>query len=235
MKIKSAFILAAGYGKRLRPLTNKVPKPLVKVFEKELLGHTLDMLISLDIKKIVINTHYKSKLIKDYIKKNYNKTQIKILYEKELLDTGGGVKNALSFFDEKNILIVNSDIYWHNSTKKDFIRLISFHNKNFNKNKCSLLLSSLLKSYGIEKNKGDFIKKNGFIYRNNLSNSGLIFSGAQIIDKVVFNSIKKDVFSLNMIWDLLIKQKKISGIVMNSNWLHVGNTKSFKYLNKFKT
>ena len=79
MKIKSAFILAAGYGKRLRPLTNKIPKPLVKVFKKELLGHTLDMLISLDIKKIVINTHYKSKLIKDYIKKNYNKTQIKIL------------------------------------------------------------------------------------------------------------------------------------------------------------
>ena len=62
-----------------------------------------------------------------------------------------------------------------------------------------------------------------------------MFSGAQIIDKVVFNSIKKDVFSLNMIWDLLIKQKKISGIVMSSNWLNVGNLKSFKYLTKFKT
>ena len=67
MKIKAAIILAAGYGKRLRPLTNKIPKPLLKVFNKELLGHTIDMLIDLKIKKIVINTHYKNDLIKNAI------------------------------------------------------------------------------------------------------------------------------------------------------------------------
>ena len=131
-------------------------------------------------------------------------------------------------------MIVNSDVYWHSLVKKDLLRLFNYHCKNSYKYKCSLLLSSLEKSYGIEKNKGDFVKKYGLILRNRSYKKGFIFSGAQLIDSSIFKLYKKKIFSLNIVWDLLIKQKKISGLVMKSNWLHVSNLKSFKLLKNFK-
>ena len=108
----SVMILAAGYGKRLLPITNHIPKPLVKVHSKTLLQNVLDRLINLKCKEIIINTHYKHEKIKNFINKNYSSTNIKISYEKQLLDTGGAVKKVLSWFNNNNVLVINSDIFW---------------------------------------------------------------------------------------------------------------------------
>ena len=94
----SVMILAAGYGSRLRPITKKIPKPLVKVAGITLLQNLLDHVLKLNCKKIILNTHYQHDKIYDFIKNNYANENIIISYEKELLDTGGGVKNALPLF-----------------------------------------------------------------------------------------------------------------------------------------
>ena len=232
MKTKTAIILAAGYGKRLLPLTKKIPKPLVKVYGKPLLGHTIDALISIGIKNIIINTHYKSKQIKDYVKFKYKNLYIKISYEKELLDTGGGVKNARRFFNEKFILVINSDILWNKKNKSDLKKLINMKN---NTNQCTLLLSHINKFYGFEKKIGDFIFNKNYLKRNSLNFKGYIFSGAQVIDINILKYTKRNVFSFNIIWDYLIKRKKITGIKMKNDCIHLGNMEGLRYLTNNNT
>ena len=92
----SAMILSAGFGKRLLPITNKTPKPLVKINNISLLKNCIDFLFNIGCKKIVVNTHFKHQLIFDFIKYNYDNSNITVLYEKDILDTGGAVKNAMS-------------------------------------------------------------------------------------------------------------------------------------------
>ena len=232
MKIKTAMILAAGYGKRLKLITKKIPKPLVKVYDKPLLSYAIDSLYALGIEKIIINTHYKAGLIKDYIISNYKSSKIVLTYEPRLLNTGGGVKNVLKYIKENMILVINCDTFWNKKTRSDLKNLLLTHNNSLYK--CSLLLSDLNKSFGIENNKGDFLFKNKHVLRNYLYNKGFIYSGAQIIDKSILNLLSKNVFSFNEIWDSLIKEKKITAVLMKSDLLHLGTTKSFNFLNKFR-
>ena len=120
----TAMILAAGYGKRMHPLTIDIPKPLIEINNISLLKNTIDFLFKLGCSKIIINTHFKHELILAYINKNYNSKNIFISYEKEILDTGGGVKNASTLFNKESILVINSDIYWTKSNEKDIIYFI---------------------------------------------------------------------------------------------------------------
>ena len=155
LKSFSAMILAAGYGKRMLSLTNEIPKPLVEVNNISLLKNSIDFLYKIGCKKIVINTHYKHNLISVFIREHYN-NNIKISYEKNILDTGGGVKNAMKFFDDKNIIVTNSDIYWKKENEIDVTNLIN----NFNsKEECRLLLVEKEKAYGLINQVGDFSLK----------------------------------------------------------------------------
>ena len=117
LKSFSAMILAAGYGRRMLPLTNNIPKPLIEINNVSLLKNTIDFLLGIGCKKIIINTHYKHKLITNYINKYYKFSNIALLHEKNILDTGGGVKNAISLFSDSNILVTNSDNYWRKEYK----------------------------------------------------------------------------------------------------------------------
>ena len=160
--INKAMILAAGFGKRLNPLTNNCPKPLIKIGNETLLSNTINFLEESGIKQIVINTHYLSEQIKKYINEKKFKSDITIINEKEkILDTGGGVLNALKYFNE-SFLCINPDTIWNLNYIKELKQL---ENDFFsNKRKCSLLVVNKKKSY--DKNlKGDFSLKNGFITR----------------------------------------------------------------------
>ena len=111
--IKKAMILAAGFGKRLNPLTLKHPKPLLKIGQETLLSNTINFLEKLKIEKVIINTHYLGDQIIEYInKKKFNLEIIIIKEEKEILDTGGGILNALKYFNE-SFLCINPDTIWN--------------------------------------------------------------------------------------------------------------------------
>ena len=158
----SAMILAAGYGKRLNPLTVNIPKPLIKINKISLLQNTIDFLFKLNCHKIVINTHYKSEVINDFIKKNYNHKKIILLYEKKILNTAGGVKNALSLFNRQEILVTNCDIFWKKENLTDIVKFINDYNSH---QYCKLLLVPKEKAHGINKDRGDFALNQGLVKR----------------------------------------------------------------------
>ena len=226
--IKKAMILAAGFGKRLNPLTLKCPKPLLKIGEETLLSKTLKFLEASGINYVVINVHYLSDQIIDYINNNKFNLTITVVQEKEkILDTGGGILNALKYFNE-SFLCINPDTIWSLDYKKEFKKMENdffLNNKN-----CSMLVVNKDKSF--DKNlKGDFNLKNDLISKENKEDLKYIYTGLQIIKPSIFSNTDEKIFSINKIWDKLIKKNELFGIESNINFLHVTNLDVYKSLN----
>ena len=118
--IKKAMILAAGFGKRILPLTLKCPKPLLKIGNETLLSNALKFLEQFGIKQAVINVHYLGEQIVDYINRNQFNLSINVVKEKDkILDTGGGVLNAIQYFSNEPFLIINPDTIWNSHYLKE--------------------------------------------------------------------------------------------------------------------
>ena len=145
--IKKAMILAAGFGKRIYPLTLKNPKPLLKIGNETLLSNALKFLELFGIKQAVINVHYLREQIVEYLDKSQFNLTINIVNEKDkILDTGGGVLNAIQHFSNEPFLTINPDTIW-NSHYLEELRLMEkafFENE---KNKCSLLVVNKKKKF----------------------------------------------------------------------------------------
>ena len=227
--IKKAMILAAGFGKRIQPLTFNCPKPLLKIGKETLLSNTLKFLEQYKISQIVINVHYLGEQIVDYINKNKFNLTINIVQEKDkILDTGGGVLNAINYFLNEPFLIINPDTIWNSHYLKE-LKLMEktlFENK---KNKCSLLVVNKEKSFD-QSFKGDFNLKNNLINRKDRDNLNCIYTGLQIIKPEVFNGLSEEVFSINRIWDKLIQKNELHGMESNISFLHVSTLDIYKRL-----
>jgi Nucleoside-diphosphate-sugar pyrophosphorylase involved in lipopolysaccharide biosynthesis/translation initiation factor 2B, gamma/epsilon subunits (eIF-2Bgamma/eIF-2Bepsilon) len=116
MKIKTALILCAGYGKRLNPLTLKTPKPLLKFRNLTMLEHTINFIENLGLNKIKINTFYLEKQIIDFVLNHPLKKKIEIISDgKKILGTGGGILNMIKSTDENDFLVFNPDTFWNSN------------------------------------------------------------------------------------------------------------------------
>jgi len=227
--IKKAMILAAGFGKRIHPLTLKHPKPLLKIGNKTLLSNALKFLELLEIKQAVINVHYLGEQIVDYINRNQFNLTINIVKEKDkILNTGGGVLNAIQYFSNEPFLIINPDTIWNSH----YLKALKSMEKSFfenKKSKCSLLVVNKKKSFD-ESFKGDFNLENYLISRKDKNKLNYIYTGMQIIKPEVFNGISEEVFSINRIWDKLIQSNELYGMESNINFLHVTTLDIYKRL-----
>tara|TARA_B100000029_G_C17334439_1_gene872920 strand:- start:101 stop:799 length:699 start_codon:yes stop_codon:yes gene_type:complete len=226
--MKKAIILAAGYGKRLRPLTEKCPKPLLKIGNQTLLSNTINFLKQSGVTQIIINVHYLKDRIIEYINKNNFNVDIVIVEEKEkILDTGGGILNAIKYFDQ-SFICINPDTIW----SLNYIDAIKKLEKDFikNKKKCCMLVVKKNKSLD-QSFDGDFNLENNLINRNNKKNLNYIYTGLQIIDPKAFLNIKEKVFSINKIWDQLICSGELYGVESDINFQHVSNLNFYKNLN----
>ena len=222
------MILAAGYGKRMKNLTELKPKPLLKINNKELLRHNIDFFINLGCKKIVINTHYLHDQIQNFIEEYYSNRNIQLIYEPTLLNTGGGIKNAIRVLGDKNFLVTNVDILWKEENNKD---VLNFINKYQEIETCKLLLAKDDNFLGLKKSTGDFKFENNLIKRWEENDPHLYYTGLQIINPCIFDLIEERSFSLNILWDLLIANKNLEGKILNSNIAHIGDINAF---NQFK-
>ena len=227
--IKKAMILAAGFGKRIHPLTLKHPKPLLKIGNKTLLSNTINFLKLFGIKQAVINVHYLGEQIIDYINRNQFNLTINIVKEKDkILNTGGGVLNAIQYFSHEPFLIINPDTIWNSHYLKE-LKLMEksfFENK---KRKCSLLVENKKKSFD-QSFKGDFNLKNNLINRKDKEDLDSIYTGLQIIKPEVFNGLSEEVFSINRIWDKLIQRNELYGTESNIDFFHVSTLDIYKRL-----
>ncbi len=224
MKVKKAIILGAGFGKRMRPITKKIPKPLIKINSVTLLENSIKFLNTLGVKHIIINTHHLHKKIVNFVKRKKFSSKVSVVVErKKILDTGGGILNASKKFKKQVFFVLNPDTLWGKSYIKEFRKLESAYFKN---KKPTMLLVSKSKSYD-HSFKGDFnLNSKNEVLRQ--KNNRFIFTGAQIINRSVFKKRKIKPFPINKVWDDLIKNKKLIGIVSKQKFFHINNYKIYK-------
>ena len=218
------MVLAAGLGTRLRPITDMVPKPLVKVASRSLLDHAIDRLIASGVKTVVINTHYLSAQIERHIADRNDILTIISSEKASLLETGGGVKKALGNFSGEPFYVLNADVFWLNGPTLTLNRMAEHWDDS--KMDVLLLLHSTVEAYGYN-GVGDFyIDSIGKISRR-VENSvtPYLFTGIQIIHPRAFEGAPSGAFSLNVIYDKVIEADRLFGIVHDGEWFHIGTPK----------
>jgi len=228
MKIKTALILCAGFGKRLNPITLKTPKPLITINDITLLQNTINLLEKLNIQNIKINTYYLQDQIVDFVLKNKMKFKIEIIKDGDkILDTGGGIFNLIKSPNEDDFIIFNPDTVWNSNYVEVIKNMIDFYyNKNLNN---LLMVVNKNKSFD-ERFKGDFELKENKLLKQEQNN--FIYTGCQIINKNLFKNIKDISFSILNIWNQQIKKEMLFGYESNENFVHITDLEIYKRLTK---
>ena len=228
MKIKTALILCAGYGKRLYPITLTTPKPLLKINEITLLENCINLIHSLGINKILINTFYLSEKIEQFLKDKKFNLEIKIINDgSDILNTGGGILNMINLSNETDFITFNPDTVWNENYKKYIKDMENFY--FLNKAKNILLLAN--ENLSFDKNlKGDFNLKKNIIKKDELNH--LIYTGCQIINKSLFDSYEVGNFSISNIWNKLIDKDDLYGFESFEDFKHLTDLNIYKKLLK---
>ena len=228
MKIKHGMILAAGLGKRMQPITLNTPQPLIQIGNKNLLESARELLINHGIEEIAINVHHLPDQIKDFINSKKYKAKIIISDEQDmLLDTGGGLLYATWSF-KKPFVAINPDTLWSRAYGNELKDLEDLYFKN--KKPCLLLVN---KKMSFDNSfKGDFNIHDGVISRD--SSNEFIFTGLQILDQSIFSSIKDKIFSMNKIWNYLIKKNSLIGNESKQKFYHLNTKEMYDKISNLK-
>ena len=219
MQINTALILCAGFGKRLHPLTQEIPKPLLKIKEITLLEKTVSFIEKLKINKIMLNTFHLSNKIEEFVNKINTKIKIELINDgNEILDTGGGILNMVRNTSEKDFLVFNPDTIWEDNYIKYVQEMIDLYFKQKMEN---ILLVVNKDSSFDERLNGDFNLVDGKLTRQN--NRNFVYTGCQIINKNIFSKIQKKNFSMNEVWNEQIKNSKLFGYESKNKFLHISD------------
>ena len=226
MRINTALILCAGFGKRLNPITLNTPKPLLEIKDVSMLERCINLIEKLGIKKILINTLYLKDQFSVFLNsKNFN-LDIKIIEDGEhILDTGGGIQNMIKDSNEKDFIIFNPDTIWSNDYKDEILKMEKIY---FSEKLQNILLLVNKKLSFDKKLKGDFNLKNNLI--NKEAEKEFIYIGCQIINKKLFIKEKIENYSILEIWNNLIDQKKLFGYESQKKFYHLTDLNIFKKL-----
>ncbi len=221
MKIKTALILCAGFGKRVQPITDTIPKPLIIYKNETLLENTIKFLIKLKIEKIKINVFYLKEKIKRFIESKKFPINIEIVDDGEtILGTGGGILNLINKSNEKDVLVINPDTIWHDN----FISSVEAMEKiYFEKKIKNILLIVNNKSCFDRRFNGDFEIKNNILFKEKLNN--FKYTGLQIFNEEIITHKKLNYFPISEIWDALLRENKLYG------YEHIGE---FKHLTDYE-
>ncbi len=218
--ITSAMVLAAGLGTRLKPLTDRLPKPLVQVAGRTLLDRALDRLADAGIGTAVVNLHYLGDQIAEHLK---DRTAPKIVLsrEEQRLETGGGVRNALKFLGPGAFIAVNADVLWLNGPYDALARLKS-HWRDADMDVLLLLLETTA-AFGYE-GPGDFLADpvGRLARRPEREIAPYLFTGIQILHPRLFRNCPEGAFSLNVLYDRAMAEGRLYGVIHDGEWFHVG-------------
>ena len=228
MKINTALILCAGYGKRLNPVTLKIPKPLIKINEITLLENSINFLEKLGIKNIKINTFYLHDQIQKFILNYKSNLNIEIFNDgDEILDTGGGILNIINSLNEDDFIVLNPDTLWGDHYVETTINMMNYYFEKKIKN----LLMIVNKENSFDKRmRGDFSLNNARLFKNKENN--FIYTGLQIINKNLFKNEQVMPFSVTKIWDHAIKNNMLYGFESKEHFIHLTDLEIYNKLIK---
>lgn len=218
---RSAMVLAAGRGERMRPLTDRLPKPLVPVGGKPLLDHVLDRLAASGVERAVVNVHYLADLIESHLRSRTS-PQIAISDERDmLLDTGGGVVKALGALGAEPFFHVNSDTIWIDGVRPNLQRLAEAFDPD--SMDALLLLAPSTTSIGYA-GRGDFnMGADGRLKRRPEHEvAPFVYAGAALLRPELFKDAPSGPFSLTRLFDRAAEDGRLHGLRLEGVWMHVG-------------
>jgi MurNAc alpha-1-phosphate uridylyltransferase len=219
----TAMVLAAGHGERMRPLTLRMPKPLVPLAGRCLIDHVLDRLAASGVKTAIVNVHYLPEQLEAHLAARQGRAP-EILVSDErgvLLDTGGGTKKALPLLGCGPFFIHNADSVWSEGAAPALSRMLRKWNPAAMD--CLLLLAPTATSVGYAA-RGDFsMAADGRLARRGEGEVvPFAFAGVSLCDERLFKDAPDGRFSLNLLWDRALAKGKLYGMRMDGRWMHVG-------------
>jgi MurNAc alpha-1-phosphate uridylyltransferase len=219
IKVETGMVLAAGLGTRLRPLTEDRPKALVTVQGRALLDRALDHLESVGVRRVVVNAHHKAEMIERHVAQRKS-PEIILSCEPILLDTGGGVAQALPHLGEP-FFVVNSDAVWLNGRVPALTRLAGVFDPE--RHDAALLMQETVPAIGYE-GLGDFFLDPLGVPRRRGETEVVpfLFAGIQLLSHRLFEGEKVAPFSMNRLWDKAIASGRVIAIVHDGTWYDVG-------------
>lgn len=224
---RTAMVLAAGRGERMRPLTLKVPKPLVRLAGRPLVDHVLDRLASAGVETAVVNVHYLAELLEESLGHRQDpKPAIVVSDERDvLLNTGGGAKRALPLLGPGPFFIHNADTVWSEGASPALTRMLKLWDPAIMD--CLLLLAPLASSIGYG-GRGDFaMAPDGRLTRRGEKQIvPFAFAGASLCDERLFADSPDGAFSLNLLWDRALASERLYGMRLDGRWMHVGTAEA---------
>lgn len=222
MRPSKAMILAAGRGKRMRPITATTPKPLIEVNGQALIDHGFDRLAEAGVSSCVVNVHYLADLVEVHVLRRAD-MEILISNERdELLDTGGGIKRALPLLGEDPFFQLNADTaYWIEGVKPNLEHMVDAWDPD--RMDALLLVAETVKAVGYS-GRGDFdmAKDGSLIRRTERAVAPFAYAGAAILHPRLFEASPDGPFSMNVLFDRAIEAGRLYGVQMEGVWLHIG-------------
>ncbi len=229
-----AMILAAGLGKRMRPLTLTIPKPMIEVAGRSMIDRALDHLDAAGIRDVVVNTSYLAEVLEAHLSKRAT-PHIRFSRETEPLETGGGVKHALPLLGDEPFFVINGDIICMNGHRPYLEQMATAWREDLD---ILLLLHPVTHAFGYE-GAGDFdLDTHGNLIKTSSDTHTYVFTGIQILHPRVFVGISETAFSLNVLYRRALSQTppRIAAVVHTGHWLHIGDPetkrKADEYINK---
>lgn len=225
---RTAMVMAAGLGKRMRPLTATKPKPLIEVGGKPLLDHVLEKLRAAGVERIVINVHYLADSLEAHLRNGASGLEIAVSDERgQLLETGGGLIKAEPMIDCDPFLALNSDNLWVDGPA-DTLKLLASH---WDGERMDALLLLVPQARALNhKGMGDFHMDRAGRVRRRAPNkvAPFVFTGIQMISKRLLRDPPEGAFSTNILWDRAVEEGRCFGAVHQGLWFDVGTPGSIK-------
>lgn len=222
MTIRTAMLLSAGLGKRMRPLTDNCPKPLIEVGGRALLDRVLDKIAAQGVERAVVNVHYLPEQITEHLK---SRTDIQILISDEreqLLETGGGVINALMLLGEDPFFVINTDVTWATPGDETFSEMAEAWKPA--QMDALLLLARMENTTGFRGAGDFFLEDDGQLRRRgDAASAPYVFAGTHITQANRLRDYRVEPFSANRYWNDFAERQRLFGTVMSPFWLHVGD------------
>ena len=215
------MVLAAGLGTRMRPLTDMLPKPLVKVAGKALIDHVLDKLGDAGVTQAVVNVHHRAEQIENHLK---DRTHPRIVISDErdaLLETGGGLKKALPLLGADPFVTFNSDTLWIEGPQRNLVRLLDAWDPA--RMDILMLVASTATSLGYE-GRGDMAMDAAGLLRRRREREVVpfVYAGVSIVKPELLADTPEGPFSANLLYDRAIAKGRLHGLRLDGQWLHVG-------------